>query len=180
MISVFSKRIRQKRIDPKHWRDIIHVPFAWGLKDSSGRRLEGASGMQLGSVLVLNAFLSIPNNSNLALATANSSQLYLLPEQRHFLLHLNKCAGVVREYITNSINPLLGDAFNKCVNNVLRWRVSHQKRGEMYLSCNNSDDSPQIATGLTIPEGAGSQEISEIFSRDMQERIEETKNSIIK
>ena len=70
-------------------------------------------------------------------------------------------------------------AFNTCVNSLLRWCISHQKRGEMYLSHNIESDTPQIATGLTLPQGANEKSISELFVQDMEDRIQQTKNAKI-
>ena len=170
---VFSKRIRKNKISLDHWRDIIHVPFAWGLIDESGIKREGASGMQLGSVAVLNSFFAIEEKSSLGSATRNS-RIYLLPNQREFLAKLDTLGFFMKKYVQTYGGMDMISAFNECLNSLSRWRVSHQKRGILYLSHNVTKDTPQIATGLTIDPNKKTASVADIFESDMNERIQET------
>jgi len=176
MSLAFNRRIRKNKIDPTIWREIIHVPFAWGLKDASGQKLEGASGMQLGAIAVLNAFFSIPESSFIGKAT-RTSRKYLLPEQRDFLFHIDQCANIVNSYFHECSDMDVIALHNDCISNIISWRVSHQKRGAMYLSSGNKNNKPQIATGLTL--SGEETDLSSIYVKDMEERIKETKLALL-
>ncbi len=174
MTSEFSKRIRKKNIDIEDWKNIIHVPFAWGL-EYENERLEGASGMQLGAVACLNIFFNIANDSELAKATLVSRK-YMLPGQRYFLTKLDSISPTVKKYVVNSRSADLVDAYNACLQKIITWRTSHKKRGELYLR-SDKEKLPNIATGLSIS-GDNKSIVSE-FSRHMDNRIIETEQSMV-
>ena len=163
MSKSFGQRIRQKNIRITDWKEIIHIPFGWGI---SG--LEGASGMQVGSIALLNTFLEIPSISPLAKATLESRK-YLLPKQRLLLEALDDI-HIVRDFVHNSNDKALIMLYNKCLIALSGWRTNHQKRGYLYLS--HKSNKPQMATGLTL-EGLETG-IAEIFHQEMQTRIDET------
>lgn len=164
----FARRIRTRNILVKDWKEIIHIPFGWGLI-SNGQKMEGASGMQVGSIAILNSFFDIPSRSSIGKATLNSRH-YLLPEQRMFLEMLDNSPNI-GQFIKNSADNEILDIYNDCIASLVRWRVSHQKRGKLYLS-HSSKGKPQMATGLTLDDSG--KDIADIFHDDMQERINET------
>jgi len=174
MINEFSKRIRKKNIDLDDWKNIIHVPFAWGLEKDK-QQLEGASGMQLGAIACLNIFLNIPNSSELAKATLISRE-YMLPGQRKFLSELDAISPAVKKFIVNSQSNNLINAYNACLKKIIAWRVSHKKRGELYLR-SDKEGLPNIATGLSI--SGDHQSIASEFSKHMDSRISETEQSMV-
>ncbi|NMR27148.1 hypothetical protein HH219_16685 [Pseudoalteromonas sp. NEC-BIFX-2020_015] len=170
----FGQRIRTKNILIKDWKEVIHIPFGWGLI-VNGQKLEGASGMQVGTLAMLNSFFGIPSESTIGKATFNS-RMYLLPKQRKLLTLLDNCC-VLYPFINQCKDVELIDLYNKNIESLTRWRVSHQKRGRKYLA-HPTNGAPQMATGLTLPDADS--HIDDVFYDDMQDRIIETKEVMIK
>jgi hypothetical protein len=169
----FNRRIKEKNISIEDWKEVVHIPFGWGLT-FNGERLEGASGMQLGTLALLNSFFCIDSNSSVGKATLNS-RMYMLPRQREFLMILDELS-VLREFVIKAEDLELSCIYNKNINSLARWRTSHQKRGRKYLAY-SSDGKPQMATGLTLDNKC--ENIDEIFYNDMGDRIMETKDAMV-
>ncbi len=169
----FGQRIRPQNILIKDWKEVIHIPFGWGLLQD-GEKLEGASGMQVGTLAMLNSFFGIASESSIGQATLNS-RVYLLPKQRHLLSILDD-TNVLQAFVKEVKNSELTALYNKNLESLTRWRVSHQKRGHKYLA-HATNGTPQMATGLTLPDSGGG--IEDVFYEDMQKRIKETREAKI-
>lgn len=169
----FNQRIRTKNILIEDWKEVVHIPFGWGLI-LNGKRLEGASGMQVGTLAMLNSFFGIASDSSIGKATL-SSRVYLLPKQRK-LLEILDDSNVLQAFVMKAQDTELTTLYNKNLDSLVRWRVSHQKRGRKYLA-HLTNEMPQMATGLTLPDAGNS--IDEVFYDDMEDRIAETRRTMI-
>ena len=169
----FNKRIKIKNISIEDWKEIIHIPFGWGII-RDGKRLEGANGMQVGTLAMLNSFFGIASDSSIGKATLGS-RVYLLPKQRKLLEILDN-SNVLRTFVMEAKNTELTTLYNKNLDSLVRWRVSHQRRGHKYLA-HPTNEMPQMATGLTLPDAGNS--IDEIFYDEMEDRITETRRTMV-
>jgi len=130
--------------------------------------------MQVGTLAMLNSFLGIASDSSIGKATL-SSRIYLLSKQRK-LLEILDDSNVLQAFVKKAQDAELTALYNKNLDSLVRWRVSHQKRGRKYLA-HPSNGTPQMATGLTLPDAGNS--IDEVFYDDMEDRITETRKTMI-
>ena len=172
----FNKRIKDRNIAITDWKNIIHIPFAWGLV-FKGEKLEGASGMQISSIQILNAILNIKDPGHIGQATKNTRK-YMIQPQRRRLNDIDMIGKKLRQLIVKSNNIKVILLYNKILQVLTNWRVSHQTRGYRYLSYDDERTSYQMASGLTIE--TTTQSVEDIFWQHMQDRIVETENTKIK
>ncbi len=170
MKQAFNQRIKDRLIPIQNWKNVIHIPFAWGIRYRSNVQLEGASGMQLGAVAAISAFLGVKQVSVLG-AAAVSSRKYMLPVQRDYLDVLD----VVGSLFAKSLPIRVHSIYKQCLQALLNWRISHRNRGVRYLKKPNS--LPDIATGMTID---SSENVVTQFLSHMNDRIRETKEAGMK
>lgn len=170
MKRAFNRRIKDRLVPISDWKNIIHIPFAWGLTGPQGIALEGASGMQLGSIAALSAFLGVDQSSPMG-AMTTASRAYMLPAQRRYLTLLDQVGPLLQAYLPYSSRSL----HSACLDELVAWRVSHRNRGALYLRVPNT--LPDAATGLTL-DGQG--DIVKQFTHHMNDRIQETQEAYMK
>ncbi len=170
---LFGRLLKGSRVDAGIWLKQVQHTFAWGIEDAqSGQTLQGPSGMQVGVIQTLNLGLAIPDHSEIARMSEKTRQYYS-PDQRKFFDELIAHAPVLAEYAGRNI--ALSKIYNECVNELARWRVSHQKRGAWYLkSAGAETNRKRISTGLTLPTDVDG---TEKFIDMMQQRIDETRSA---
>lgn len=173
MNHVFYKNIRAKLIDPVSWNESIKPIYGWGLDTGEGT-LEGASGLQLGSIQCADAVLGIENETFLPRAAVESRR-YMPESHRRFLSVMDEVRVLVPRYVRECNKPLLTQHYNDCVDSLRAWRQAHQRRGALYLRGNGSGPMGGT-TGMAIP---GSDNAVEEFHSMMQERINETMSAHI-
>lgn len=173
MNHVFYKNIRAKLIDPVSWNESIKPIYGWGLDTGEGT-LEGASGLQLGSIQCADAVLGIENETFLPRAAVESRR-YMPESHRRFLSVMDEVRVLVPSYVRERNNTLLTQHYNDCVDSLRAWRQAHQRRGALYLRGNGSGPMGGT-TGMAIP---GSDNAVEEFHSMMQERINETMSAHI-
>lgn len=173
MNHVFYKNIRAKLIDPVSWNQSIKPIYGWGLDTGEGI-LEGASGLQLGSIQCADAVLGIDNETFLPRAAVESRR-YMPESHRRFLAVMDEVRVLVPRYVRECNKPLLTQHYNDCVDSLRAWRQAHQRRGALYLR-GNGNVPLGGTTGMAI---AGSDNAVEEFHSMMQERINETMNAHI-
>ncbi len=168
MNHVFYKNIRAKVIDPAAWNAYIKPIHGWGL-DAGDGPLEGASGLQLGSIQCADAALGIDNQTFLARA-AVASRTYMPEPHRRFLAAMEAVRPLVPRFVRERADPLLTRRYNECVESLRAWRQAHQRRGALYLRGGGAGPMGGT-TGLAI---VGGEHAGETFDSMMQERIDET------
>lgn len=168
MNQVFYKNIRAKLIDPASWNEYIKPIHGWGLDMGEGS-LEGASGLQLGSIQCADAVLGIEDQTFLPRAAVESRR-YMPEPHRRFLAAIDAVRPLVRRFVLELDDALLTQRYNDCVESLRAWRQAHQKRGALYLR--GSGAGPVGGTtGLAIPNG---KRAVDEFQSMTQERIDET------
>lgn len=161
--------IRRPLVDPQIFIDFLQPSWAWdaeGAHDLQG----GPSGMQLATLHALDAALSVPGESELAVAT-RAARVYLPERQRRFLQHLDEAGPLLRRFIDASGDAGVKWRFNDAVRALRVFRTIHIKRGSQYLRGGAESDGVRT-TGLTL-EGGGAP-VAEEFERLMSGRIAET------
>ena len=170
MNQVFYTNIRAKVIDPASWNTYIKPIHGWGLDTGDGDGpLEGASGLQLGSIQCADAVLGIDDQTVLPRA-AVASRKYMPEPHRRFLTAIDAVRPLVRRFVRECNDARLTQRYNDCVESLRAWRQAHQRRGALYLPGNRAGPISGT-TGLAI---AGSEHAVEEFHALMQERIDET------
>mgnify|MGYP003327012643 FL=1 len=139
--------------------------------------LRVAIGMQISSVQILNAILNIKDPGHIGQATKNTRK-YMIQPQRRRLDDIDMIGKKLRQLIVKSNNIKVILLYNKILQVLTNWRVSHQTRGYRYLSYDDERTSYQMASGLTIE--TTTQSVEDIFWQHMQDRIVETENTKIK
>lgn len=168
MNHVFYKNIRAAMIDPASWNLYVKPIHGWGITTDEGR-LEGASGMQLGSIQCADAVLGIQNDALVSKATVEARRYMPEPHQR-FLSMLDTVRPLLPTYVRNHDYLLLTQRYNDCVDALRAWRQAHQRRGALYLR--GSGNGPTGATtGMVV---SISDHAVTDFETIMQERIDET------
>ena len=170
---LFGRLLKGSRVDAGIWLKQIQHTFAWGIVDKeSGKTLQGPSGMQVGVIQTLNLGLTIPDRSEIARMSEKTRQYYT-PDQQRFFDQVIAHAPMLSDYCGR--HAVLSKMYNECVNELARWRVSHQKRGAWYLKTAGSETNRnRISTGLTLPADVdGTQKFIDM----MQQRINETKSA---
>lgn len=157
-----------KVIDPAVWNASITPIHGWGL-DAGDGPLEGASGLQLGSIQCADAALGIGNQTVLPRAAA-ASRTYMPTPHRRFLAAMDAARALVPGFVRERDDPLLTRRYNDCVESLRAWRQAHQRRGALYLRGDGAGPRGGT-TGLAIHGGGCA---VEAFQAMMQERIDET------
>lgn len=167
MNHVFYKNIRAKLIDPAGWNECIKPIYGWGV--NTEEPLEGASGLQLGSIQCADAVLGIGHETFLPKAAVESRR-YRPESHRRFLSVMDEVRALVPRYVRERDDPLLTQCYNACVDALRSWRHAHQRRGALYLR-GNGNGPMGGTTGMAI---ASRDNAVEDFHSMMQERIDET------
>lgn len=135
MNHVFYKNIRAKLIDPAGWNECIKPIYGWGV--NTEEPLEGASGLQLGSIQCADAVLGIGHETFLPKAAVESRR-YRPESHRRFLSVMDEVRALVPRYVRERDDPLLTQCYNACVDALRSWRHAHQRRGALYLHGNGN------------------------------------------
>ncbi|MDQ3613790.1 MAG: indoleamine 2,3-dioxygenase, partial [Chloroflexota bacterium] len=169
MNHVFYRNIRTTLIDPAAWDEWIKPIYGWGL-DAGDGTLEGASGLQLGSIQCAEAILGFENETFLSNAAIDSRK-YMPVGHRRFLSVADAARPMVPRYIREHDSPLLTQRYNACIDSLRAWRQAHRQRGALYLRGNGAG-SMAGSTGMAIS-GCEHAAVDQ-FHALMQERIDET------
>ena len=102
----------------------------------------------------------------------------MIQPQRRRLDDIDMIGKKLRQLIVKSNNIKVILLYNKILQVLTNWRVSHQTRGYRYLLYDDERTSYQMASGLTIE--TTTQSVEDIFWQHMQDRIVETENTKIK
>jgi hypothetical protein len=170
--SDFNRAIKKARIRPHHFLTYVQPTMIWLLDHGDGP-LEGASGPQACTIQLLDSFLGIPRDSDLG-ALILKARAYMMPRHRNLLEALDSTGSVLREFVSRSGAPRLLEAYNRCVSTMAAWRVSHQKRGAMYIEGDiDRPVEPYVSTGLVVQAEQGR---TEVFETMMESHIEATQS----
>jgi hypothetical protein len=151
IIDVFNQEVNSAQIDHKLWREVIQPTFIWGLKDtSSGCRLEGASGLQVGIIHCLDNALGIESNSEMAKAAIISRE-YMPIQHREFLEVLDKTKYIIRKYVQESNNAVTKEKYNECLKLLSIFRSIHKGKGIKYIK---GDGQHKILTTTGLSENS--------------------------
>lgn len=170
---LFGRLLKGSRVDAGIWLKQVQHTFAWGIADAkTGETLQGPSGMQVGVIQTINLGLAIPNQTEIAQMSARTRQYYI-PSQQKFFQLVSEFAPVLSHFAER--HETLATIYNRCVSELARWRVSHQKRGAWYLKSAGEDTNrKRISTGLTLPAEVDG---TSRFIDMMQQRIDETRSA---
>ncbi len=176
MTIAFSRNIRSRTVDPSIWLELVQPTFAWSAEAGRPGRIEGGpSGMQLGTIQALDAFLGVGGHSALD-RLARSARRYMPRPHRRFLRNLDLTGPLIRAFIRESRSHDLREQFNECVCNLNSFRATHKARGAQYLRNRPGPDAVRASTGLVI---AVDDDPIATFERAMAERITETSAAIL-
>jgi len=172
MGEAFARCIRRSVVNMSIWPSHVQPFFAWGVETKNDAAYGGPSGMNLGCFQTLDIGLDIPGKSDLA-CSGQDYRVYMQPWQRRFLAVLETGRPILRQFVETSDNQALKDHYNACLTGLQRWRVSHSKRGALYMrgSYESGETLPQYSTGMTVEAG---EDRVEVFTRQMGARIQET------
>jgi hypothetical protein len=170
IMSVFSHHVRGGVLDVALWREVVQPVFGWGLAtdETDPHPLEGASGLQVGCIQLIDATLGIPMTSPMGIA-AIGSRRYLPPWQRSVIEYAQaKSPSLLR--IVQREGSTLFDGFARCVQRLAAYRLSHLARGKLYL---RGDGSPKTleSTGLSLHHDS---DLMVEFGNSMQAKIADT------
>lgn len=169
--SVFNREVRGQKLSIEHWRNYIQPTFIWGLvSDDTGMPLEGASGLQVGCIQLIDLVLGSKMESKMGKSMLASRKYFPKPF-RELFNYLEPFRNHLVNYVKEKENPLLSEKFNQCVEAMEAYRVSHKQRGKVYIK---GDGSPKAitTTGLSVNY---SEDAAQHFEVDMDERIAEMK-----
>lgn len=168
--SVFNNAIKKSRIAPSHFLKFIQPTMIWMLDHGDGP-LEGASGPQACTIQALDSFLGIPRNGDLGTAILESRK-YMLPSHRQLLEIMDQASEEMRKFVSRAKAHRLLEAYNRCLRMMQSWRISHQKRGALYIHGDDQDPVENyVSTGLVVKEGG---EQSDFFEKSMEGHIKST------
>lgn len=173
--SVFNREVRGQKLDIAAWRNHIQPTFIWGIiSDHSGVPLEGASGLQVGCIHLIDITLGLEMDSKMGKALMESRK-YFPRHDRNFLQQMEPYRAHLKSFISEKNDPSLTEKYNKCVEALESYRVSHRQRGKVYIQ---GDGSPKAitTTGLSIQ---SSDDAIKHFEIDMNERIKETTERLL-
>lgn len=171
--SVFNQEIRGQKLDIHLWRNYIQPTFIWGIiSEGSEFPLEGASGLQVGCVHLIDLTLGIAMDSKMGKAMMESRK-YFSKKHRELFAHLESNRFQLKNYISNRNIYSLTLKYNSCIHALEAYRVSHKQRGKLYIKGDGTSKSI-TTTGLSVNY---SNEAANHFEKDMQDRIEETRQA---
>lgn len=168
----FNRAIKKARIQPRHFLTYVQPTMIWLLDHGDGP-LEGASGPQSCTIQLLDSFLGVPRQSDLGHLIVKA-RAYMMPQHRRLLEAIDPAGAVLREFVTSSGAPRLLEAYNRCLSSMRAWRISHQKRGAMYIE--GEKDNPvghYVSTGLVVND---EENRTQLFEDMMECHIEATQS----
>ena len=168
---VFNTQVRNVFLNIDLWRNYVQPSFIWGLESDPKFKyaLEGASGLQVGCIHLLDLVLGIEMQSKMGEAMMNSRK-YFPKEFRELLNSIEPYRYLLKEYLFKINNDELTNLYNRNISALKSYRKSHKNRGKVYIKGDGSEK--QITTtGLSIKT---SDIAIEDFEKDMSERIKET------
>jgi hypothetical protein len=182
MSSQFVDRIRGSRVALEGWLDLIQPTFSWGLPDQNGQPLSGPGGMQLPSLHVLDAALTVPAGSTIAKATLTSRPYIPLPH-RQFLADFDLLAPHLGQFVRASGGPDLKRRYNDALRALRHFRVAHRVQGARYLRAGGHEGQPRMSSGTGISwrqdPNRPDVEPADQFEREMLDRIVETTDALL-
>lgn len=167
----FNQQIRKQNMALSNFLKLIQPTMVWLLDHGEGP-LEGASGPQSVTLQLLDSLLGVPRDSELGAMIVNSRK-YMLPHHIALLEAADGASDMLRTFVEKSQDARLRDIYNQCLKTLLLWRISHQKRGAMYIA--GEKDEPRTSytsTGLVVTLG-GDQ--AGFFQATMERHIDATR-----
>jgi hypothetical protein len=122
--------------------------MVWLLDHGDGP-LEGASGPQSVVMQLIDSLLGVRRSGTMGKTLAQARR-YMLPEHRELLELLDESQTLILDYVLASESPELLEAYNGCLELLMRWRKSHKSRGAMYMSEERGAPSSYASTGLVV------------------------------
>lgn len=146
---LIGRLLKGTRVNADIWLKQIQHTFAWGIAvPETGEKLQGPSGMQVGVIQTLNLGLRIPGNTE-NLKMSQQTRQYYSPQQQQFFDHIIAHASSLTN-LTERYDDI-SSVYNDCIDELARWRVSHQKRGAWFLKKTGSEtNEKRISTGLSL------------------------------
>jgi hypothetical protein len=191
MSKAFAQIIRDVRIDPRTWLELVQPTFAWAAEDEDGQELPGPNGMQMPSIQCLDAALSVPSNSVLARQTL-AARAYMPPPHRRYVMLMDETRGLLRGFVEQSGMATLCRRYNGCLVALNKFRIAHRARAAHYIDIGRHGSSGRVSTGMGIawqpengaqpsPDSAMACNKDPIaqFERLMTERIDETGSALV-
>ncbi len=173
--NVFNREVRGQKLNMAQWREHIQPSFIWGLKDSQSQSLlEGASGLQIGCIQLMDLVLGVEMESTMGKAMM-ASRKYFPKHSRDLLDALEPFRSILKSYLIRINDQTLIHKYNQCLIALESYRVSHKQRGKAYIKGDGTSKSI-TTTGLSVQ---SSLEAIQQFDVDMEERIQETINEKI-
>ncbi len=184
---VFSKQVRNTTLNIDLWRQVVQPIFIWGLQsdDKYDYPLEGASGLQVGCIQLIDTILGLDMESFMGKSLLKS-RMYFPFAMRTFFTNIEQLRYELTNYINNiKINgnnnnnyadySELKILYNACVESMLAYRKSHVQRGKLYIK-GDGTEKQITTTGLSVNSSINA---AQEFEKDMQERIQENTKKII-
>ncbi len=170
--SDFNRSIKKARIAPHNFLTYVQPTMIWLLDHGDGP-LEGASGPQSCTIQLLDSFLGVPRSSELG-GLILKARAYMMPRHRQLLEVMDSAGEILREFVVRSASPRLLEAYNRCLSTMRAWRVSHQKRGAMYIEGDEAKSVEHyVSTGLVVQDD---QNRTQVFEEMMEAHIEATQS----
>lgn len=168
--TVFNREVRGQKLNMAQWREYIQPSFIWGLRDTQSQSLlEGVSGLQIGSIQLMDLVLGLEMESTMGKAMMGSRK-YFPKHSRDFLGALEPYRNNLKSYLKKINDLTLNEKYNLCIDALESYRVSHKQRGKAYIKGDGTSKSI-TTTGLSVQ---NSLEAITQFDEDMEERIQET------
>lgn len=164
----FNQSIKKTRLAPNHFLEYVQPTMIWLLDQGEGP-LEGASGPQSCTIQILDSFFGVSRESGLGKLVLESRR-YMLPQHRKLLKVMDGASPILRSFVEKAGSPRLLEAYNRCLALMKSWRVSHQKRGMMYIEADVASKS-YVSTGLLVHDN---EDKVGVFDRSMEDHIQAT------
>lgn len=168
--AVFNREVRGQKLNIEQWRNYIQPTFIWGVvSDDTGIPLEGASGLQVGCIQIIDLVLGVEMQSKMGQAFM-ASRKYLPKKARLLLEYLEPYRHHLKNFLQETNDASMLHKYKQCLEVLENYRISHRQRGKIYIQ---GDGSPKAitTTGLSIQ---SSDDAIKHFELDMNERIKET------
>jgi hypothetical protein len=176
LTKLFGVHVRGSKLDIGLWRNVVQPIFIWGLASdaTSEQPLEGASGLQVGCIQLIDLILGTKMESTMGRAMLNSRK-YMPERFRQLFDELEPFRSTVVDFVNQSADEEIIDLYNSCLNATKLYRTSHMQRGKIYI---NGDGQEKLitTTGLSISQSSTA---AVDFEKDMLERIHEVHQPIL-
>jgi Indoleamine 2,3-dioxygenase len=175
LTKIFGIHVRGAKLNTTLWRNVVQPVFIWGLASDpkSALALEGASGLQVGCIQLIDLVLGTQMESAMGRAMI-ASRAYMPQRFRLLFNALEPYRNSLVDFVRQSENNEIIFLYNQCLDAIKLYRVSHMQRGKVYIK---GDGSEKLITTTGLSIKASDSAVLD-FEKDMLERIQEINQPI--